>query len=416
MGLAGLVSVIAFVALAGASGGHSPASNRAAARAQAALLLRMLRLPPGAAQSTGDPVGARLAQPGYDEATPNLVDAHRWWTFSGSAADVLAYVIAHLPADAKTYAGSVGSGALVSDSFSLPAIPGVLGERVLAVTTVQLSTATIAVRTDGEAVWVVPRPSWEQIPPTASSVSFTASGPTASGREVATSVPRTFGGARARALIRFINHLGVVQPGVRACPAAFATSVDLQFTDPAGETVAQAVEMPSGCAFVSLEIGTRLGPNLDDSPGVTTELERLNVIPTCRSAQLYPHASAPLSSSGEESITFGFINQSDAVCRLSGFARVVLLDATGHRLPVTAHDQGAALVRKLGWSAAMPLDPGQAASFVASWTRCGSARASQAQITLPGVAGPFSLITGSASRPFNPCRGRLALGGLSSLP
>ncbi|HWE13548.1 MAG TPA: hypothetical protein VG365_08560 [Solirubrobacteraceae bacterium] len=65
-----------------------------------------------------------------------LVDAHAWWTTTPAQA-VLAYVAAHLPAGAKKYTrqpvggGTPGTVQTASETFSLPAVRGVLSERVL---------------------------------------------------------------------------------------------------------------------------------------------------------------------------------------------------------------------------------------------------------------------------------------------
>jgi hypothetical protein len=170
----------------------------------------------------------------------------------GRGADVLAYVTRHRPANAKRYtwaSGNVAAG-FASASFTLPAIARVLSERVLAVTVVQLSANTTAVRTDGEALWLTVRPAWEMIPAGVRSVTFTASGATYSGTPGPPSKPVTLTGGRARRLVDFINGLELTQPGTSSCPESFDTSVHLRFADSTGAIVARAVEEPSGCAFV----------------------------------------------------------------------------------------------------------------------------------------------------------------------
>jgi hypothetical protein len=295
----------------------------------------------------------------------------------------------------------------------LAPVQNILSERVLAVTVVQITRSLTAVRTDGEAVWIVPRPAWEQIPPRARSVSFTASGAIADGKAGPVSAAQTLNGARAIRLVDFINRLGVVQPGARACPAGRYGFVRLRFYGSSGKTVARAVELPSGCAFVSLKIGTRTGPELNDYPSVTGELERLNAIPICSAWQLRPSATLPSRNSGELSVSFEFRNEYDSVCRLSGFPRLTLLDAKHHIVPTTVTDQGAAIVRREGIDAAAALDPQQSALFGVSWTRCGAPRAVSASIRLPGIAHRFALRVGSSRRPFDPCHGRVKLGNIT---
>jgi hypothetical protein len=58
----------------------------------------------------------------------------------------------------------------------------VLSQRVLGVTVASLPGGVSAVRADGEAVWLTPRPSWERIPTGVTRVVFSGSGQTDSGR------------------------------------------------------------------------------------------------------------------------------------------------------------------------------------------------------------------------------------------
>ncbi len=274
-----LVLMLVPVALAAPGAGTTSAANWARAKADAPRLLGLLELPSGALRSATEPAGdyGAFEQPGYDELTPNRVDAHAWWTVPGTASDVLAYVAAHVPADANLFARGTSNVApgYESESFSLPAIAGVLSQRVLAVAVEQLAPGTTAVRTDGEALWISARPAWEQIPAGVRAVTYTARTTTRSGRPGHVSGPIILTGARARELVHFINRLELVQPGERSCPAALDTSIALRLADARGATVARAVERPTGCASVSLKIGNRTGPALNDYPSVTGELDQL---------------------------------------------------------------------------------------------------------------------------------------------
>jgi hypothetical protein len=415
--------VIALLALASVAIAVSPASNRARGRTEAARLLRLIELPPGAVASASDPAGNHLSQPGLDELTPNLLDAHAWWTVPGNSATILAYVAAHLPAGAKLSSTGGSSGPntvpVVADTFALAPIRGVLSQRILAVTVVQLTSTTAAVRTDGETVWITPRPAWERIPAGVRSVSITASGPVNRGLQGPVSAPQVITGARARRLVTFINDLEVVQPGVIACPALMAGSVNLGFVGAGGNVLARAVEVPSGCALVGLTIGRRIGDDLNDYPSVSGELERLGAFPLCSASQLEPSASLPARSvvlppgAGTRELSFTFRNRSDAVCRLSGFPRLALFDARGRAVHVAVTDLGAALVRREGMGAAALLDPQQSAVFGVNWSLCAAPHAVRARIALPGVARRFVLPVGSGQRPFAPCGGRLSVGNLS---
>jgi hypothetical protein len=294
------------------------------------------------------------------------------------------------------------------EGFALPPVAGVLGLRALVVSVVQLTKTTAAARTDGEAVWITPRPAWLQIPDGASRVVFTAAGATDRGRAGPVSTPLVISGARARRLVAFINRLPVTQPGLVSCPAAFAESVTLRFEAADGGTLAQAVEQPTGCASVSLTIGGRAGPPLADDPSVTSELERLGAIPVCAASQLAP--SATLAAGEAAQLTF--TNASLSVCRLSGFARLVLLGASGRVVAAHVTDEGASLVDHEGLAAATSLDPGQSASADLSWSACHARRVVRVRVALPGIRGVFTVVVGSARRPFAPCGGRVGLGRL----
>ena len=203
------------------SGAADANGNRAVARTEASRLLSLIELPAGTTSSQSEPAGdqSALAQPGWNSATPNLVDAWGWWTTALKPEDVLAYVEKHLPAGAKLEGSENGSSGVAGEAFSFGSIPGVLSDRVISITVVPLAGKGTGVRTDGEAIWLTPRPAWEQIPSTVRSITFTAQGSTPAGRSGRVSTPRTLTGSPVQRLVAFINGLDIVQPGVRACPA-----------------------------------------------------------------------------------------------------------------------------------------------------------------------------------------------------
>lgn len=397
-------------------------ANRARARVEAARLLALVALPGGVVGSATEPAGdqGRLSQPTYDEATPNLVDARAWWTTAASPSAVLAYVTAHLPAGATKSAQSTGGGPpgtvqTASEAFALPPIRGVLAERVLGVTTATLPHGMTGIRTDGEAVWLTPRPAWERIPRAVGRVVVSARGAGANGRVGPASAPRTLRGARARRLVSFINAAEVVQPGARSCPVGFDDSVFLRFIGAAGRTLARATESPTGCAYVKLTIGGRTGPLLSDYPSMTDELIRLGAVPVCAASALSPSVSPPGRNGpvNARAISFSFQNRSEVMCGLAGFPHLTVVDAAGRRVPVALTDLGAAIVRHQGLAATSVLDPGQSAGFAATYTRCRGARvAVQAQVELPGVARRFQLAIGTPREPFAPCHGSVGVGNL----
>jgi hypothetical protein len=406
--------------LRGARAARTAAANRASATAEAARLLGLVALPPGAVPSGTEPQGDQggLSEPTDDEATPNLVDAHAWWTTTASPQAVLAYVATHLPPGAKSAgegssSGPPGTVSTESETFALSPVRGVLAERVLGVTTATLADGVTAIRTDGEAVWLTPRPAWEQIPSAVRRVIFTARGADAAGRLGQASAPRTLRGAGARRVVTSLNAAEVVQPGFRSCPLGFDESVSLRFTTDRGRTLARATENPTGCAFVRLTIGARTGPSLSDYPSVTDELLRVGAVPVCAGRALSPSVSPPGRNgpANVRIIDVSFQNRSAVMCRLAGFPRLTGFSAAGRRVPLTVTHLGAASVRHEGLAAV--LDPGQAAGFGASYTRCrGAPVAVRAEVQLPGVARRFRLAIGTSRQPFAPCRGAVGVGNL----
>ena len=244
-----------------------------------------------------------LALPGWDNATPNLVDAWGWWTTSLKGAEVLTYVARHLPPGARLEGSENGSTGMAGETFSFGSIPGVLSDRVVSITVVPLAGGGTGIRTDGEAIWLTPRPAWERIPSTVQSVTFSARGTTASGHLGRTSTSRTVTGDAARWIVSLINGLEVVQPGARSCPIGREESVRLTFRAGDGSVLASAVEHPSGCASVSLTVGGRVGPHLSDYPTITSELIRTGAIPPCTGRQLRVVANALARDRGADVLT-----------------------------------------------------------------------------------------------------------------
>lgn len=391
--------------LVGASGATDANANRAAAQSEATRLLSLVQLPPGATRSSTEPPGDHggLAQSGYAAVTPNLVDASAWWISDSSPAAVLAYLRTHRPHGASPWSstGDSGPNGAQVETFTLPAVSGVLSQRVIAVTATRLANGLTGIRVDGAAVWIVPRPAWEQIPSTVRTVTFTARGAEQSGRLGPVSTPLTLSGAAAQRLVSFINGLPIVQLGAYACPAGRPGWLRMTFRTDSGALVASANEQASGCASMALTIGGRRGPDLLDYPTVTSELLRLRAIPVCAARQLAGASTAPQSDPASQVLSLTFTNRSDAMCRVGGFPRLGALNAHGRRLPLN--------VRRAVNGPAVALAPGQAAAATVVWQRCAAPRATRVRVTLPGVPSAFTLRVGSSAAPFAPCHGRLTV-------
>ena len=329
---------------------------------------------------------------------------------------------AHLPAGAKGpstagYSGGPPGTVLTAfEAWNLPPIPGVLTQRTISVEVAALNGKLIGVRTDGEAIWQTPRPAWEVVPSTATTAVLTAHGSNLhTGRPTPTSAPVTLTPAQTRTLARFINSDEIVQPGVSSCPFAIDELVTVVFKDASGNVVARADESPTGCASITLMLGTRTGPELSDYPSMTDELVRVGAIPRCTGAQLSASTTPPGRNGPVDarSLGFSFLNHSTALCTLAGFPKLELFDPAGHRLPVTVTDSGASTVRQEGISATSVLDPRTPAGFGLTYTTCaGASTASSARVTLPGVAKAFTLPIGSHTDPVTPCSGAVAVGNL----
>lgn len=268
-----IVAVLAAAAVVipiASSAGDTTPGNLLRARSEASRLLGLLHVPPGAVQHSSAPAfGGRrgvLGSPGYDEATPNLVDAHHFWTVRGSASRVLAYVAAHRPWGSKWFTSGSGSPppGYHMTAFSLPPIPGVLAERVVAVSVVQLNSTTTVMRTDGEAVWVTPRPASEKVPAGVQEIDVSSTAFMSGARVLAVSVTDP---AQVQRIVGWINAMGLAQPGSFNCPSLNGPTVTFVFRAAGGKVLARASGMDfdgsaDECSAIALSIGGRSQPPL----------------------------------------------------------------------------------------------------------------------------------------------------------
>ena len=132
---------------------------------------------------------------------------------------------------------------------------------------------------------------------------------------------------------------------------------------------------------------------------------RLGVIPTCTGRQLRVAANPLGRGAGGDVLTLTFTNRSDAVCRMTGFVGLRLIDGRGHRLRMT--------LRHVGTAAFVALYPGEAAWASATSTRCNAPGARLVRVALPGTSAAFTLRVGSGRRPYAPCHGRINLSALN---
>jgi hypothetical protein len=236
----------------------APASHRAAARADAAVLLSRLRLPPGSSASAVEPAGdgGQLARPAVGPAaTPNVVDRHAWWRVPGAPAAVLAYLGAHPPAGARRFLSGPGVA-----GFDWRPRRGVLSRRWVIVHAVALPGGSTGVRADAQVVWITPRPARERIPADERRLRITTAR-----RSLVVTAP-----SRIRQAIRLLNALPAAQPGAVNCPADLGVTVRLAFRPHR----AVAVVDPSGCGTVTLTLRGRRQPPLAGGRELVPRLAR----------------------------------------------------------------------------------------------------------------------------------------------
>jgi hypothetical protein len=268
----GNVSAHGTQAMRGAAASES-AANQAAARADAAALLDEFSLPAPAIESSSEPAGDEglLAHTGADApATPNVVEAHAWWTLPGSRAEVMAYIRGHPPnGSALISSGSGGTRGLTSfesETFGWPALPGVLSTRWLALTAVQLPQGSTGLRADAQVVWVTPRPASERIPAGARrlgvSVTSTLKGNLAPQRPFSVASAK-----RIERVVALLNSLPAAQPGIESCPDDRGIRLRLVFYQPhMASPLAIATVDPYGCGGVQLTIAGRPQAPLESGP------------------------------------------------------------------------------------------------------------------------------------------------------
>lgn len=197
------------------------ASNRRAARLDAARLLRSLRLPAAATRSSSEPAadGGELKPLLALVATTARADVHAWWLVPGRPDSVLAYIKAHLPAGSKLYATGSGhsgrSGRTVEFvDYSWPAIPGVMGFRELAVSVTSLSSTVSGVLAQAQSDWIVLRAASERIPAGTHEIDVTSAklgGSAIVSLRVTTAV-------KVRRIVALIDAMPIVQPATMSCP------------------------------------------------------------------------------------------------------------------------------------------------------------------------------------------------------
>lgn len=396
----------------------APAVNRATARRWAAQALADLRLPPGARRLSHRPagLGRALRSPGFSIAGPELVDATSWWTVDAPPWRLVAYVRAHLPHRRPIVTHGVGGEpGRVTDGFWSYAPPPGLMQLSAAIQTDLLRNGLTAVRLDGEATWLVPRPSWDRIPASVRSVTYTARATVtapSTGRPVRgrRSRPRTLPRGDAQRLARAIDRLQRRQPATAySCPFdPVQARVILRFRGAGGRPLALAVDAPGGCADLTLRVTDRRGPVLDERGvrrSITEQLVALGAIPACRIRELAAGPASLAPAGRRPLLTLSLRNRSDSVCTVRGYPRIALLDAAGHPLGHRQRAVGAARLRRAGISGTVILYPGTSAQLSVRYADCPTRTgAATARIGLPHARTALGVPLRTA-RAVTPCPG-----------
>jgi hypothetical protein len=275
------------------------ASNQARAAGDVRALLDLVRLPAGSERVAGAPAGTSVIDNELpSQATPNLVDAHSWWRVPGTLDAVLAYLKAHPPRGLSSSGSGSGSSRVSGPgsrtvfygdvNFSFPALPAVLDSRTLIVKATSIGADVVAVRVDAEDAWEIPRPASERIPAGVHEVDVVRAvvgrPPTVSAHVVDAS--------EVAGIMKLIDALPIVQPGVVSCPMipAGAPTVTLTFRGKsAGVVLARAAqlalpwEIATSCDPVALTIGGRAQHPLLAGSGFLTAIGKLLGLPLAAS-------------------------------------------------------------------------------------------------------------------------------------
>ena len=333
--------------------------------------------------------------------TPNLIDVHRFWRVADSPEAVYGWITAHPPAGTQkngtgSYDGPNGSDQSVTFTRA-STNPGV-EEEALQVTVAAARGGGAAIRADGQAVWIVPRPRSDLIPAGVSRVEVHVDRATTPNVGY---LVKTFAQPAAVAkLVRKINSLQNVQPGTfTSCPfggSEVVPVIDLRFDDARGALTARAVE--NGCYGLTFYLdGRRQRLALQESVNLTRVLWRMRAFATCTAKHLRPLITRGAQFGAQVS----FENASQAVCGLDEFVQIRMRTAAQRAIPTHVTD-----AKPFGTP--LLLFPGAVARYALRWQSEPPACPQQpeAAILAARLAGIGSF-TVRASPPIAPCNGAI---------
>jgi hypothetical protein len=185
-------------------------------------LLAHAALPPGAVRLSTEPAGddGLLVRP-PQQPRAEIVDRHGWWRVPAGFDSVISFFRSHPPSGTRSRGSASQRGPGSPDNlmleFDLAPRPGVISSRALTITAVALDGGATGIRVEALETWIVPRPAAEKIPAGVHEIDVT------SARQGAAPIVarKVTAPAKVRRIIRLIDQLPIVQPGVGySCPAA----------------------------------------------------------------------------------------------------------------------------------------------------------------------------------------------------
>ncbi len=242
---------------------------------------------PAPAALAAAPAGAGRLLPGPQGLLleTNVVVGTSWWRVRMTPVGVLDWEAAHLPARFESAsgdhgpwdsAGPAGGLAVSSGTWSLSPVYGVLPQRSLLVAAAPAAPAAdgqAVIRVDSGVTWLDRQPPSERLPVAATVVTFSA---VRGGSPLAPAPPAAFtvtDPAQVRHIAALIGTLPVYPISFfSSCPNDTGQELVLTFRAAAGgPALAVATVRIGGCPDVSLSIGGRTLPPLDEASTLARE-------------------------------------------------------------------------------------------------------------------------------------------------
>lgn len=250
------------------------------ADADAAAILRSFAVPPGARRLAHAPrvVDNVLSIPGSVPGAVDLVDDASWWQAPGLPPAVLGWERAHLPgrfAPAGSGAGTYPGGASWTDTFSLPAVPGVLVLRELQVEVVSAGHGQTAIRVDAQVAWQPPRPASSLVPSAARVLTITQLASSLPGARRPPAPVTITDPAVTRRIASLINGLLVFPLEYASCPAFMGGGLQLTFRARSGGPPLAVANTDGVCHEVWLTIGGKQQPGLTDPASLDAQIRKI---------------------------------------------------------------------------------------------------------------------------------------------